>query len=116
MLRVTRGNDSTQSLVINIPLGKNHNSASIDVHLDDDGSYLKVLGAQKDQNNKYNNNRRNDRGKFLKCLQSPYARDGKGKEKQNQAQEYKGKNFDEDYHVNKIKQKDSAPSTSKDAV
>lgn len=98
------------------PVGKNHNSASIDVDLDDDGSYLKVPGAQKENNVKYNNNRRNDRGKFLKRSQSPYARDGKGKEKQNSNQGYKGKFFDENYHANKSKRKDATPSTSKDTA
>lgn len=90
--------------------------ASIDVDLDNNGSYLKVPGAHKEQNIKYNNNRRNNRGKFLKHSQSPYARDGKGKEKQNQTQGYKGNFFDENYHTNKTKQIESSPSTSKETA
>lgn len=81
------------------------------MELEENTSYLKVPNSEKDNSFRYNNNRRNDKGKFLKRSQSPYARDVKGKEKVSPNPAYKGKNFDENFQANK-----SGPvqSTSKD--
>lgn len=92
------------------PLGKNHNSTNLEVEIDGDGSRLKPPNIQKDNNNRFNNNRRNDKGKFLNRSQSPYTRDPKGKQPQNYS--YKGKNFDENFQAGKSK--DLHQSTSKD--
>lgn len=91
------------------PAGKNHNSTTLEVDLDE-STHLKV--PQRDQLYKYNNNRRNNKGKFLKRSLSPYARDKKGKQVQNPA--YKGKNFNDSFQANKAKE--PAQSTSKDKV
>lgn len=94
------------------PAGKSHNSTSLEVDPDDNTSYLKVPNNAQDKNFCYNNNRRNDKGKFLKRSQSPYAREGKGKEKQSPNPAYKGKNLDENFQSNKFKEPNQ--STSKD--
>lgn len=96
------------------PNGKNHNSTNLEVDVEEDSSRLKVPNTQRDQNSRYNNNRRNDRGKFLNRSQSPYARDNKGKDKQPQNSSYKGKKFDENFNSNKSKE--PAQSTSKEKV
>lgn len=88
--------------------GKTHNSATLEVDLDEVNTHLKV--PQKDQSYKYNNNRRNNKGKVLKRSPSPYARDNKGKQNQNPA--YKGKDFNENFQASKSKE--PTQSTSKD--
>lgn len=96
------------------PQGKNHNSTNLEVELEEGTSYLKVPGGDKDTSFRYNNNRRNEKGKFLKRSQSPYARENKGKEKAPPNSAYKGKNYDENFQANKAK--DNVQSTSKDKV
>lgn len=80
--------------------------------LEEGSLYLKVPNAGRDKNNRYINNRRNDKGKFLKQSQSPYARENKGKEKQSTNPAYKAKNYDENFQANKSK--DPVQFTSKD--
>lgn len=89
------------------PTGKNHNSTNLEVETEESTSHLKVPANQ----NKYNNNCRNDKGKFLKRSPSPYARENKDG-KRTQTSGYKGRNFDENYQANKTKE--PIQSTSKD--
>lgn len=96
------------------PTGKNHNSATLDVDLEDSVTYLKVPNNQISSANKYSNNRRNDKGKFIRSSASPYNRDNKQKDKQHQNSGYKGKNFDENYQANKANSNAPVQSTSKD--
>lgn len=96
------------------PQGKNHNSANLEVESEENTSYLRVPGVERDTSFRYNNNRRNEKGKFLKRSQSPYARENKGKDKAPHNSAYKGKNFDENFQATKTK--DPVQSTSKDKV
>lgn len=115
LLAYAKGNDRERFSPITgnkYPQGKNHNSANLEVELEENTSYLKVPGFEKDTSFCYNNNRRNDKGKFLKRSQSPYTRENKGKEKAPPNSSYKGKNFDGNFHANKSK--DPVQSTSKE--
>lgn len=99
---------------IRYPLGKNHNSTNLEVETEDDTAWLKVPANQRD--GKYSNNRRNDRGKFIKRSPSPYSKENKGKERSYPNSTYKGKNFDENYQAGKTKNTNPVPSTSKDKL
>ena len=96
------------------PLGKNHNSATLEVEFEESVTYLKVPNNQNTSTNKYLNNRRNDKGKFIRSSASPYNRENKSKDKQTQNTGYKGKNFDENYQANKNNTSAPTQSTSKD--
>lgn len=96
------------------PAGKNHNSATLEVDLQEAGTYLKVPNNQVNPNNKYLNNHHNDKGKFIRSSASPYNRDNKAKEKQTHNSGYKGRNFDENYQANKSSNSTPTQSTSKD--
>lgn len=95
-------------------MGKNHNSTNLEVETEDDSVWLKVPSGQKDNKGRYQNNRRNDQGKFAKRSPSPYSKEGKGKERQYPNSSYKGRNFDENYQSAKNKQAGTEQSTSKD--
>lgn len=96
------------------PAGKNHNSATLEVESDETVTYLKVPNHQGGQGGKYMNNRRNNKGKFIKRSSSAYAKDNKGKEKDSQGSGYKGKNFDVNFQANKPNNANATQSSSKD--
>lgn len=96
------------------PAGKNHNSSTLEVECEESVTYLKVPNHQGGQGGRYLNNRRNDKGKFIRCSASPYAKENKGKDKQSQGSGYKGSFFDENYQINKSNNTNAAQSNSKD--
>lgn len=101
------------------PAGKNHNSATLEVECEENVLYLKVPNAQGGHGGKYVNNRRNDKGKFMKRSPSPYAREMKGKEKQiqgTQGTSYNGKNFIPNYQNNKVNNINPVQSSSKEKL